>query len=95
MPDSTEKPLKSVVFAFDDLDDPRLWIPHDRAFHASPHPAHRSKKGFRLASSLELQIDHHVVRFIHRARDLVVADTRLFAIDGIVVEGLLPNVAAD
>src|SRR6185437_2959271 len=87
-----EGSLASVLFALRRLNDPRARVHHDRALHATPHIAQRSQHGFSLASTVELEVDHDVVRVVYRAQDPVAAHARPLPADRIVVERRLPGV---
>src|SRR6266849_5062984 len=83
-------PERSELNRLDRLDDPSLRVAHDPLAVAAPHPAHFGQQPFSLFESVELQVDQNVVRIVDRSQDLISTNPRPFAIDRVVVEGLLP-----
>src|SRR6202521_495194 len=75
----------------DRLDNPGLRVAHDfLAFAASPDPAHLGQQSFSISNAVELEVDHDVVRILHRSEHLITTNARPFAVGRIAVESLLP-----
>src|ERR1700730_1604657 len=80
----------SEFLALRRLDDSRLRVLHHRPAGTGPDTAHRFEEPLGLALSVELQVDHHVVRVFNGAEDLEAAYTVSLAVCRIAVEGGFP-----
>src|ERR1700674_4408887 len=73
----------SRVNRLDRLDNPGLRVAHDfLAFAASPDPAHLGQQSFSISDAVELEVDHDVVRILHRSEHLITTNARPFASAG-------------
>src|SRR5579884_1308387 len=74
------------------LDDPRPLVRTHRVARRRPDPLHRGQERLRPVVFVELEVDHHVPRVVHRPEDTVPADAGTGATGGVAVERLLPDV---
>jgi hypothetical protein len=82
------------IFPFNEIRNARARIQHDAFGGTVPDPLHLLHERLSLGSVIELQIDHHVVRFILEPKDPVATNARSFAVCGVTIERLLPFVKA-
>src|SRR6266853_13241 len=61
------------ILAFNNIRNASTWTQHDAFGGTVPDPLHLLRERFGLTRAVEFQIDHHVVRVILQARDLIAA----------------------
>src|ERR1700693_3342772 len=62
------------VLAFNNVRNASAWILHDAFGGTVPNPLHLLRKRFGLTGAIEFQVDHHVVRVVLQAKDLIAAN---------------------
>src|SRR5712691_6898956 len=87
-------PVRSELNRLDRVDDSGLRVPHHVSALTVPHLTHLGQEPFSIFESVELQVDQNIVRIVNRSQHLISTNARPFAIDRIVVEGLLPAAEA-